>query len=56
MSRFEYSEKYQDGTFEYRHVILTKDQAKQLPKNRFVRCSISLKSHGLSLTFNFDFV
>ena len=34
MFQIEYSEKYQDGKFEYRHVILPKDQAKTLPKNR----------------------
>mmetsp|Transcript_8528 Transcript_8528/g.14468 ORF Transcript_8528/g.14468 Transcript_8528/m.14468 type:complete len:104 (-) Transcript_8528:181-492(-) len=33
-TRIEYSEKYQDGTFEYRHVILPKDMAKTLPKGR----------------------
>ena len=32
--QIEYSEKYQDGKFEYRHVILPKDTAKSLPKNR----------------------
>ena len=30
----DYSEKYQDGNFEYRHVILPKEQGKTLPKNR----------------------
>mmetsp|Transcript_26184 Transcript_26184/g.26426 ORF Transcript_26184/g.26426 Transcript_26184/m.26426 type:complete len:105 (-) Transcript_26184:159-473(-) len=33
-NRFEYSEKYMDGKFEYRHVILPKDVAKTMPKNR----------------------
>ena len=32
--QIEYSEKYQDAKFEYRHVILPKDVAKGLPKNR----------------------
>lgn len=32
--QIEYSEKYQDGKFEYRHVILPKDHARNLPKNR----------------------
>ncbi|KAJ1417421.1 cyclin-dependent kinase regulatory subunit-domain-containing protein [Ochromonadaceae sp. CCMP2298] len=34
MSKIDYSEKYQDALYEYRHVIIPKDQAKQLPKNR----------------------
>ena len=33
-SQIDYSEKYQDGKYEYRHVILTKEMAKNLPKNR----------------------
>mmetsp|Transcript_14364 Transcript_14364/g.13864 ORF Transcript_14364/g.13864 Transcript_14364/m.13864 type:complete len:103 (+) Transcript_14364:105-413(+) len=33
MSRIDYSEKYQDGKYEYRHVILTKETAKSIPKN-----------------------
>eukprot|EP01038_Epipyxis_sp_PR26KG_P011459 gene11459-15351_t len=33
-SKIDYSEKYQDGKYEYRHVILPKDQAKNIPKNR----------------------
>ena len=32
--QIDYSEKYQDGKFEYRHVILPKDHARNLPKNR----------------------
>ena len=32
--QIDYSEKYQDGKFEYRHVILAKEMAKNLPKNR----------------------
>ena len=39
--QFEYSEKYQDSTFEYRHVILTKDIAKTLPKNRTLTEQVS---------------
>mmetsp|Transcript_22848 Transcript_22848/g.29860 ORF Transcript_22848/g.29860 Transcript_22848/m.29860 type:complete len:105 (+) Transcript_22848:91-405(+) len=35
-SRIEYSEKYNDDSFEYRHVILSKDIAKQLPKGRLL--------------------
>jgi hypothetical protein len=35
-SRIEYSEKYCDELNEYRHVILPKDLAKSLPKNRWV--------------------
>ena len=35
-SRIEYSEKYCDESNEYRHVILPKDLAKQLPKNRLL--------------------
>lgn len=34
MSKIDYSEKYQDGKFEYRHVILPKDHARNLPKSR----------------------
>jgi len=30
-SEIEYSEKYEDDNFEYRHVILPKDHAKRLP-------------------------
>jgi cyclin-dependent kinase regulatory subunit CKS1 len=36
MSKIEYSEKYQDGNFEYRHVILPKEMAKTLPKGRLM--------------------
>lgn len=32
--QIDYSEKYQDGKYEYRHVILPKEHAKNLPKNR----------------------
>jgi len=35
-SRIEYSEKYADTANEYRHVILPKDLAKTLPKNRLL--------------------
>lgn len=35
-SKIEYSEKYQDGNFEYRHVILPKEMAKTLPKGRLM--------------------
>mmetsp|Transcript_627 Transcript_627/g.1364 ORF Transcript_627/g.1364 Transcript_627/m.1364 type:complete len:103 (+) Transcript_627:37-345(+) len=35
-SRIEYSEKYQDDSFEYRHVILPKELAKTLPKARLL--------------------
>jgi cyclin-dependent kinase regulatory subunit CKS1 len=34
--RIEYSEKYFDETSEYRHVILPRELAKQLPKNRLL--------------------
>uniref|UniRef100_A0A7S1CQT6 Cyclin-dependent kinases regulatory subunit n=1 Tax=Bicosoecida sp. CB-2014 TaxID=1486930 RepID=A0A7S1CQT6_9STRA len=34
--RIEYSEKYQDDKFEYRHVILPKELAKSLPKERLL--------------------
>ncbi|CAN0050577.1 unnamed protein product [Chrysoparadoxa australica] len=33
-NRIEYSEKYQDDSYEYRHVILPKDLARNLPKSR----------------------
>eukprot|EP00466_Bigelowiella_natans_P010263 jgi/Bigna1/130691/aug1.12_g5399 len=32
----EYSEKYSDSKFEYRHVILPKEMTKQLPKGRLL--------------------
>merc|ERR1712194_303337 len=32
-----YSEKYEDDIYEYRHVILPKDIAKQLPKDRILQ-------------------
>lgn len=35
-NRIEYSEKYADEDNEYRHVILPKDLAKSLPKNRLL--------------------
>jgi cyclin-dependent kinase regulatory subunit CKS1 len=35
-SRIEYSEKYYDEKNEYRHVILPRELAKQLPKNRLL--------------------
>ena len=35
-SRIEYSEKYTDDSFEYRHVILPKETAKNLPKGRLL--------------------
>ena len=45
-SRIEYSEKYCDELNEYRHVILPKDLAKSLPRNRLlVRNSIKIIYH-----------
>eukprot|EP00613_Pedinella_sp_CCMP2098_P009968 CAMPEP_0171659390 /NCGR_PEP_ID=MMETSP0990-20121206/43570_1 /TAXON_ID=483369 /ORGANISM="non described non described, Strain CCMP2098" /LENGTH=103 /DNA_ID=CAMNT_0012240889 /DNA_START=52 /DNA_END=363 /DNA_ORIENTATION=- len=35
-ARIEYSEKYMDAMFEYRHVILPKELAKSLPKARLL--------------------
>jgi len=35
-SRIEYSEKYADNDYEYRHVILTKEIAKGLPRSRLL--------------------
>lgn len=35
-SRIEYSEKYMDDKHEYRHVILPKELARSLPKQRCV--------------------
>jgi cyclin-dependent kinase regulatory subunit CKS1 len=32
--QIDYSDKYQDAKYEYRHVILPKDLAKSLPRNR----------------------
>ena len=34
--RIEYSEKYEDDSHEYRHVILPKELAKSLPKDRLL--------------------
>nr|GEY83724.1 cyclin-dependent kinases regulatory subunit 1 [Tanacetum cinerariifolium] len=36
MGQIQYSEKYFDDTFEYRHVVLPSDVAKLLPKNRLL--------------------
>lgn len=33
-AKIDYSEKYQDGKYEYRHVILPKESVASLPKNR----------------------
>ncbi|VDM46459.1 unnamed protein product [Toxocara canis] len=33
---FIYSEKYQDDEYEYRHVLLTKEVAKLVPKDRLL--------------------
>jgi cyclin-dependent kinase regulatory subunit CKS1 len=34
--RIEYSEKYMDSNFEYRHVVLPKEVAKTLPQKRLL--------------------
>ncbi|CAM9350843.1 unnamed protein product [Choristocarpus tenellus] len=36
MNSIDYSEKYLDGSFEYRHVILPKETARLLPKSRLL--------------------
>ncbi|CAN8247187.1 unnamed protein product [Cochlearia groenlandica] len=36
MGQIQYSDKYFDDTFEYRHVVLTPEVAKLLPKNRLL--------------------
>ncbi|CAM9869663.1 unnamed protein product [Ascophyllum nodosum] len=36
MSRIDYSEKYVDGAFEYRHVMLPKDMARIIPTTRLL--------------------
>ncbi|KAF5798719.1 putative cyclin-dependent kinase, regulatory subunit [Helianthus annuus] len=36
MGQIQYSEKYFDDTFEYRHVVLPPEVAKLLPKNRLL--------------------
>ncbi|GJT05506.1 cyclin-dependent kinases regulatory subunit 1 [Tanacetum coccineum] len=36
MGQIQYSEKYFDDTFEYRHVVLPPEVAKMLPKNRLL--------------------
>eukprot|EP00243_Klebsormidium_subtile_P004319 TRINITY_DN18291_c0_g1_i1.p1 TRINITY_DN18291_c0_g1~~TRINITY_DN18291_c0_g1_i1.p1 ORF type:complete len:112 (-),score=12.17 TRINITY_DN18291_c0_g1_i1:344-679(-) len=35
-AQIQYSEKYQDSVFEYRHVILPTSYVKELPKNRLL--------------------
>jgi cyclin-dependent kinase regulatory subunit CKS1 len=35
-SEIEYSERYDDGDYEYRHVVLTKEVFKKLPRNRLL--------------------
>ena len=39
-ARFEYSEKYYDDQFEYRHVTLPKEMLKQMPKDK-LRVNVS---------------
>jgi len=41
-ARIEYSEKYMDSEFEYRHVILPKQLAKSLPQKRLLSEDVSL--------------
>lgn len=36
MPNIQYSEKYNDDKYEYRHVVLPSEIAKQLPKNRLL--------------------
>nr|DAD48775.1 TPA_asm: hypothetical protein HUJ06_018712 [Nelumbo nucifera] len=36
MGQIQYSEKYFDDTYEYRHVVLPPEVAKLLPKNRLL--------------------
>ncbi|XP_076916837.1 cyclin-dependent kinases regulatory subunit 2-like [Bidens hawaiensis] len=36
MGQIQYSDKYFDDTFEYRHVVLPSEVAKLLPKNRLL--------------------
>ncbi|KAG9441924.1 hypothetical protein H6P81_017778 [Aristolochia fimbriata] len=36
MGQIQYSEKYFDDTYEYRHVVLPPEVAKMLPKNRLL--------------------
>ncbi|ONK72521.1 uncharacterized protein A4U43_C04F20280 [Asparagus officinalis] len=36
MGQIQYSEKYFDDTYEYRHVVLPPDVTKMLPKNRLL--------------------
>lgn len=35
-SQIEYSDKYTDGKYEYRHVIFPKEHAKSIPKSRLL--------------------
>ena len=36
MNEFHYSEKYEDDVYEYRHVHVTKEVTKQVPRNRLM--------------------
>lgn len=45
-ARIEYSEKYQDDNYEYRHVILPKELAKNLPKARLL-CEAEWRGIGV---------
>ena len=42
-SEIEYSDKYNDDSYEYRHVILPKDTYKKMPRNRLLTESVRRK-------------
>ncbi|KAE9445865.1 hypothetical protein C3L33_22248, partial [Rhododendron williamsianum] len=58
MGQIQYSEKYFDDTFEYRHVVLPPEVAKLLPKNRLLSEYGKVKTHTLGnlMVSLFDFV
>ncbi|KAI3668052.1 hypothetical protein L6452_43126 [Arctium lappa] len=51
MGQIQYSEKYFDDTFEYRHVVLPPEVAKLLPKNRLLSRGV-IRSISTSFTIS----
>ncbi|EYU36124.1 hypothetical protein MIMGU_mgv1a016924mg [Erythranthe guttata] len=51
MGQIQYSEKYFDDIYEYRHVVLPTEVAKLLPKNRLLS-EVSCLMSGVQLGFN----
>ncbi|GAB2234787.1 hypothetical protein Droror1_Dr00004052 [Drosera rotundifolia] len=50
MGQIQYSDKYFDDTYEYRHVVLPPEVAKLLPKNRLLSEASALHSHASGAT------